>query len=97
MDTRLFILKKERSLLSCVWHVWEAKNSIFSFNDRKEKTRIISYNIIVKHIVVIEVKCKKYPCSFLKILLSAMRAIQNSLFLESFSHASKSAKERFPL
>jgi len=74
--------------------VWEAKNSIFLFNNKKEETHITSYNIIVKHIVVIEVKCKKYPCSFLEILLSAMRAIQNSLFLESFSHALKVGRRK---
>jgi len=73
----------------------KAQDFTFLFNNGKKKSRITSYNIIVKHIVVIEVKYKKYPCSFLEILLSAMRAIQNSLFLESFSHVSKSAKERF--
>jgi len=66
----------------------KAQDSTFLLNNGKKKSRITSYNIIVKHIVVIEVKYKKYPCSFLEILLSA-------LFLESFSHVSKSTKERF--
>lgn len=67
-----------------------------SYNDNgKKKTFVLHYTNTAGKYIVVEVKYKKYLCSFLEILLSVIRAIQNSLFLESFSHASKSAKVRF--